>query len=113
MKLHPRIELEQPVELQEAILKKATELKLNKINFETRYDVIKEKAKNKNKHLPDSGKIIMRAFPYIMGNDSDVALFLYTTEEWFHTSCIQKCTKYKKYIRIETMNSVYKLYPWK
>lgn len=114
MKLHPKIEQEQTIELQIAILEKATETKLDKINFKTRYNVIKIKAKKKNQFMEDSGQIIMRAIPYIIGNPKDgVALYFYTTNEWFHTSYIQKCTKYKKFIRIETLNSVYKLYPWK
>ena len=114
MKLHPRIETEQTVEFQQAILSKAKETKLNKIDFKKRYDVVKQKAKHKNKYLADSGHVISRGNPYIIGNPEDgVALYFYTTSEWFHTSYIQKCTKYKNYIRIETLNSVYKLYPWK
>lgn len=115
MKLHPRIETEETVEFQQALLEKAKETKLNKIDFTKRYDVFKQSAKKRNPYgLPDKGSIIMRAFPFVIGNPEDgVALYFYTTDEWFHCSIIKKCTKYKKYIKVETANSIYKLYPWK
>lgn len=112
MKVYPKIEAYNSSFFCKAILKLAKEKKLDKINFETRYNVVKQKAKKKHSYLPYSGNIIMRAFPYLVGNNNNVALFFYTTDEWFKTSGIIKCTKYKKFIRIETLNSVYKLYPW-
>lgn len=111
MKLHPRIKTEQTVEFQQAILNKAKETKLDKIDFTLRYNVVKQKAKKKNKYIADSGLIITRAYPYLIGNQDAVALYFNTIDEWFHTSQIIKCTKYKKFIRVETQNSIYKLYP--
>jgi len=115
MTIHPLLELNKPVEFQQALLEKAKEFKLDKIDFTKRYDVVKQKSKKKNPNgLPDRGAIVTRAIPFVIGNPEEgVALYFLNTDEWFHCSLIQKCTKYKNYIRIETLNSVYKLYPWK
>lgn len=113
MNIHPKLEIAKPKEYQDAILKVAKKRKLNKINFEVRYDVVKQKSKKKNPYMDDSGRVISMAYVYLIGNETAVALWFSTLSEWFHTSEVIKCIKYKKYIKIETLNSVYKLYPWK
>lgn len=110
MIIHPKIVETQTQEFQDALLKIAKLKKLNKINFKKRYDVIKVFCK-KNK-LKESNHTILRAIPYLIGNEKAAAMYFYTINEWFHCSEIVKCTKFKKHIRIETLNSVYKLIAW-
>lgn len=112
MRIHQEIILNTDQEFQDGLLKKVKAKKLNKVDFDKRYDVIKIKSKNKNSNIQSFGLIMQRATPCIIGGPEAVALYFSTINEWFHCSEILKCTKYKKFIKIETLNSVYKLVAW-
>lgn len=92
------------------IKKTAKAVGLNLVNYKKMYKLMKTKTKNSSPNgIPDSGYII-HGYPIIIGNEDVVALRFENFQTWFQTSGIKKTTKLKDCIKIETMNSVYKLY---
>lgn len=107
LKIHPWIASNEP-ELVSDILILAKKLKLDKINFDEYYDLVKVGEKNKSSvGYPAKHIAICDATPRLIGNKEHVSLIFVTINNWFKLSPIISCRKLKNGFKVETENSFY------
>jgi hypothetical protein len=103
MNIHPGI----PAEYHEEILDAAKDSGLDAIeDWGSTYYLTKVSGNN-NRIIP-AGRV-GRGVLTLIGSKGRVGLYLNSTDEWFRTSAVVKCTKNEKGYEIVTENSVYQL----
>lgn len=108
IKVHPLIVDKMGQEYADKMVKLAKKLKLTKIDSGSRYKVSKGKAKKgRPANMADSFSTV--GYPYLIGNETEVALYFNGIHDWFKTSAIVKTTFLKTKIKVETLNSIYYL----
>lgn len=105
MKIHEAI----PEEFHPALLKKAKEVGLDQIDFESGVCIAKLRRKDENKATAVEEGYCLKGLPFLIGNGEFVALYVSGWSEWLRTSPIVAVKKVDKGFEVETENSIYGL----
>lgn len=105
MKIHAHI----PEEFGEALLKKAKEVGLDQVDFDSGYKMVKLRAKDEKADRNIEPGQYVKGVPRLIGDGTFVALFISGLSEWMRTSPVLAVKKVDDGFEIETQNSIYHL----